>query len=89
MTTQAHYEKVKMLAAGRCQAANDPTKMKSEPGLNQLIASTDAIGPGSPGAAEGMHQEQAQLCLNGRSLCCPASLTPSQVAAHPPWACKD
>lgn len=59
MTTKAHYEKVKTLAASRCQVANDPTKMKSEPGLNQLIASADAIGPGSVGATGGDAPEAA------------------------------
>lgn len=87
MITKAHYEKVKMLAAGRCQVANDPTKMKLEPGLKQLIASGDAMGLALLEQQEGMHQKEPQLCLNDRSLCVaatlPTSLTPTQVAAHP------
>lgn len=57
--TKAHYEKVKTLAASRCQVANDPTEMKSEPRLNQLIASADAIRPGSAGATGGDAPEAA------------------------------
>lgn len=81
MITKAHYEKVKTLAASRCQIANDPTKMKSEPGLNHLTASADAIGPGSLGATGGDAPEATTAPPEWYRLCVAATLS-SQPHTH-------
>lgn len=72
---------MRTLAASRCQVANDPTKMKSEPGLDQQTAPADAIRAGSLEQQEAMHQKQLQLFLNGRSPW-PAATLPSQPYTH-------
>lgn len=82
MTTKAHYEKVKTPAASRCQVANDPTKMKSEPGLKQLIASADANGPGSLGATGGDEPETATALTEWQKLLHGSNTV--QPALHPP-----
>lgn len=78
---KASYEKVKTLATSRCQVANDPTKMKSEPGCDQQIASADAIGAGFLRATRKNAAEAATAISDWQKLL--PSCNAAQTALHP------
>lgn len=78
---KASYEKVKTLDASRCQVANDPTKMKSEPGPEQQIASADAIGAGCLRATRKNAREAAMAMSDWQKLL--PSRNTVQTALHP------
>lgn len=79
---KASYEKVRTPAASRCQVANVPTEMKSEPGLDQQTASADAIRAGSLGATGGDAPEAATAISEWQKPL--PSSNAAQTALHPP-----